>query len=66
MQLLDVDHILIRYTSEVVATLQASEPIAKPALLVYDLVSAKVLAAYDNASADLLSLLENFTDFFFK
>ena len=65
MQLLDVDHILIRYTSEEVATLQASEPNAQAALLViYDMISAKDLAAYENASAELLTLFENFTDFF--
>ncbi|XP_001606651.2 DET1 homolog [Nasonia vitripennis] len=65
MQLLDTDHILVRYASEEVATLQASEPNAQPALLVvYDIVSAKILAAYDNASTELLTQFENFTDFF--
>ncbi|XP_043277563.1 DET1 homolog [Venturia canescens] len=65
MQLLDTNHILVRYASEEVATLQASEPNAQPALLVvYDMVTAKVLAAYDNASTQLLTLFENFSDFF--
>lgn len=65
MQLLDTSHILIRYASEEVATLQASEPNAQPALLVvYDMVSAQVLAAYDNESTHLLTQFENFTDFF--
>ena len=65
MQLLDTNHILVRYASEEVATLQASEPNAQPALLVvYDMASAKVLAAYDNASTQLLTQFENFTDFF--
>lgn len=65
MQLLDTNHILIRYASEEVATLQANEPNAQPALLVvYDMVEAKVLAAYDNASTELLTHFENFSDFF--
>ncbi|XP_028982600.1 DET1 homolog isoform X2 [Diachasma alloeum] len=65
MQLLDTNHILVRYASEEVATLQANDPNAHPALLVvYDMVSAKVLAAYDNASPHMLTQLENFSDFF--
>lgn len=65
MQLLDTNHILVRYASEEVATLQANEPNAQPALLVvYDMVTAKILAAYDNASTQLLTLFENFSDFF--
>lgn len=65
MQLLDTNHILIRYASEEVATLQANEPNAQPALLVvYDMVEAKVLAVYDNASTELLTQFENFSDFF--
>ncbi|CAD6240862.1 GSCOCG00008965001-RA-CDS [Cotesia congregata] len=51
MQLLDTNHILVRYASEEVATLQTTDPNAHPALLVvYNMVSAKVIAAYDNAS----------------
>jgi de-etiolated-1 len=65
MQLLDTNHILVRYASEEVATLQANEPNAQPALLVvYDMVTAKILAAYDNASTQLLTQFENFSDFF--
>lgn len=65
MQLLDTSHILIRYASEEVATLQIIEPNAQPALfVVYDMISAKVLAAYDNESVHLLNQFENFPDFF--
>jgi de-etiolated-1 len=65
MQLLDTNHILVRYASEEVATLQANEPNAQPALLVvYNMVTAKILAAYDNASTQLLTHFENFSDFF--
>lgn len=65
MQLLDTNHILVRYASEEVATLQANEPNAQPALLVvYNMVTAKILAAYDNASTQLLTQFENFSDFF--
>lgn len=65
MQLLDTNHILVRFASEEVATLQANEPNVQPALLVvYDMVSAKILAAYDNASTQLLTQFENFSDFF--
>ncbi|XP_014218564.1 DET1 homolog [Copidosoma floridanum] len=65
MQLLDTNHILIRYASEEVATIQANEPNAQPALLVvYDIVSATILSVYDNTSTELLKHFENFTDFF--
>lgn len=65
MQLLDTNHILVRFASEEVATLQANEPNVQPALLVvYDMVTAKILAAYDNTSTQLLTQFENFSDFF--
>ncbi|XP_014239003.1 DET1 homolog [Trichogramma pretiosum] len=65
MQLLDTDHILIRYASEDVATLQATEPNSQPALIViYNMSSAKIIAVHDNASRDLLMHFENFTDCF--
>ncbi|XP_074111987.1 de-etiolated protein 1 abo [Cotesia typhae] len=65
MQLLDTNHILVRYASEEVATLQTTDPNAHPALLVvYNMVSAKVIAAYDNASLHMQTQFENFTDFF--
>ncbi|XP_014609784.1 PREDICTED: DET1 homolog [Polistes canadensis] len=65
MQLLDANHILIRFASEEVATLQANEPNAQPALLVvYNMETAKILAVYDNASTQLLTQFENFSDFF--
>ncbi|XP_008545015.1 DET1 homolog [Microplitis demolitor] len=65
MQLLDTNHILVRYASEEVATLQTTDPNAHPALLVvYDMVSAKVIAAYDNASSHMQTQFENFSDFF--
>ncbi|XP_043584576.1 DET1 homolog isoform X2 [Bombus pyrosoma] len=65
MQLLDTNHVLVRFASEEVATLQANEPNVQPALLVvYDMVTAKILAAYDNTSTQLLTQFENFSDFF--
>lgn len=65
MQLLDEEHLLIKYASEDVVTLKAAEPSSHPSFfVVYNIVEAKVLAVYENTSQELLFLLENYCDYF--
>ena len=65
MQLLDEDHILIKYASEEVVTLRSPEPNSQPSFfVVYNMISTNVIAIYDNTSEELLELFENFCDFF--
>ncbi|XP_059620785.1 DET1 homolog [Phlebotomus argentipes] len=65
MQLLDDNHLLIKYSSEEVVTLKHAEPSSQPCFFViYNIWETKVLAVYDNASEELLYLFENFCDHF--
>lgn len=55
MQLLDENLILIKYASEAVVTLKATEPNSQPSFFViYSVEDSKVLAVYDNTSEELL------------
>ncbi|GLH03507.1 hypothetical protein R5R35_014388 [Gryllus longicercus] len=65
MQLLDENHLLIKYASDDVVTLRATEPNSQPSFfVVYNIFSAKVLAVYENTSEELLELFENCCDLF--
>jgi len=65
MQLLDSEHLLLKYASEEVVTLRSSEPNSQPSyFVVYNLASTEVLAVYENTSQQLLDLFENFCDLF--
>nr|CAD7400398.1 unnamed protein product [Timema cristinae] len=65
MQLLDESHLLIKYASEDVVTLKASEPNSLPAFFVmYNIFTTEVLEVYENSSENLLELFENFCDLF--
>lgn len=65
MQLLDDNHLLIKYASEDVVYLKAVEPNNHPAyFVVYNIYDSEVLAVYDNTSADLLDLYEQNSDAF--
>lgn len=65
MQLLDDNHLLIKYASEGVVTLQISDPNSQPSFfVVYNMVTTEVLAVYENTSEELLELFENFCDLF--
>ncbi|XP_013406037.1 DET1 homolog [Lingula anatina] len=65
MQLLDENHLLIKYASEEVVTLRISDPNSQPSFfVVYNMVSTEVLAVFENTSEDLLELFENFCDMF--
>ncbi|KAJ8898001.1 hypothetical protein PR048_003361 [Dryococelus australis] len=65
MQLLDEDHLLVKFASEEVVTLKASEPNSQSSFfMVYNISGAEVLAIYENTSEDMLELFENFCDLF--
>ncbi|KAL1397554.1 hypothetical protein pipiens_009670 [Culex pipiens pipiens] len=66
MQLLDDDHIFIRYASEDVVTLKTMEPNnhSSSLFVVYNIWKNKIVAIYGNQSAELLYLYENFCDSF--
>lgn len=65
MQLLDENHLLIKYASEEVVTLRSSEPNSQASFfVVYNFKSTEVVAVYENTSEDLLNMFENYCDFF--
>lgn len=65
MQLLDQNHLFIKYASEEVVTLRSSEPNSQFSLfVVYNMETTEVLNVYDNTSEELLSHFEHFSDFF--
>ncbi|XP_058059410.1 DET1 homolog [Anopheles bellator] len=65
MQLLDDDHLFIKYAQEDVVTLKALEPNSHSSLFViYHIWQKKVLAVKSNQCAQLLDLYENFCDSF--
>lgn len=65
MQLLDENHLLIKYASEDIAALKVNDPNSQPSfLVVYAIQLTEVLAVYENTSEELLSLFENFCDLF--
>lgn len=65
MQLLDEDHLLIKYSDEVVVTLKVLEPNSHSSFFViYNIWEKKILMVHSNISEDLLYLFENFTDSF--
>lgn len=65
MQLIDDDHLLIRYSYEQVVTMKTLEPNNYLSyFVIYNIWETKVLAVYDSTSDDLLYLFENFCDSF--
>lgn len=65
MQLLDENHLLIKYASEEVVTLKSSDANSQCSFfVVYNMTESKVLAVYENTSRELLNLFENFCDLF--
>ncbi|XKL69010.1 hypothetical protein PGB90_006779 [Kerria lacca] len=65
MQMLDENHLLLKYASEDVVTLKTTETNSQPSLfVVYNIISTEIIAVYENTSKDLLYLFENFTDHF--
>lgn len=65
MQLLDENHLLIKYASEDVVTLRIQDPNSQPSFfVVYNMVTTQVIAVYENTSEKLLDLFENFCDLY--
>ncbi|KAK6188362.1 hypothetical protein SNE40_004548 [Patella caerulea] len=65
MQLLDENHLLIKYAGEDVVTLRTPDPNSQPSFfVVYNMTTAEVLAVYENTSEELLNFFENFCDMF--
>ncbi|XP_074650647.1 DET1 homolog isoform X2 [Tubulanus polymorphus] len=65
MQLLDENHLLIKYASEEVVTLRIADPNSQPSFfVVYNMLTTNVLAVFENTSEELLELFENFCDLF--
>lgn len=65
MQLLDEDHLLLKYSSEDVVTLKCNEPNSQHCLFVfYNIPRTEVLAVYENTTECLVDLFEGFADNF--
>jgi len=65
MQLLDEDHLLIKYASEDVVTLRSNEPNSQHSFfVVYNMQTTEVLGVYENTSESLLEIFESFCDNF--
>ena len=65
MQLLDEDHLLIKYASEDVVTLRVTDPNLQPSFfVVYNMATTEVLAVYENCSEQLLEYFEEYSDLF--
>ena len=65
MQLLDQDHLLIKYASEDVVTLKASDPNSQASFYtIYNMVSTEIVAIFENSSEELLEYFEQFNDYF--
>ena len=65
MQLLDENHLLLKYASEDVVTFKSNDANSQPSFfVVYNMVESKVTAVYENTSKELLKLFENFCDLF--
>ncbi|XP_072938300.1 DET1 homolog [Epargyreus clarus] len=65
MQLLDEDHLFIKYASEEVVTLRVAEPnIQSSFFVIYNISESKILEVYENTSEGLLQLFENYCDCF--
>ncbi|XP_025411169.1 DET1 homolog isoform X1 [Sipha flava] len=65
MQLLDEEHILIRYASEEVATIKIQEPNTQASFfMVYNMATTTVLEVFENTSDELLKIYEHFCDNF--
>ncbi|KAJ6626133.1 DET1 like [Pseudolycoriella hygida] len=65
MQLLDDNHLLIKYAFEEVVMLKTNEPNSQLAyFVIYSIWDSKILAVYDNTSEEFLEIFENYNDMF--
>lgn len=66
MQLLDENHLLLKYASEDVVTFKTTESVYSQHyfFVFYNMVTSQVLAVFENTSEALVQLFEHFTDCF--
>lgn len=65
MQLLDSEHLLLKYTTEDIVTLKQNDPTSQPAFFaIYDIKLTAILAVYENTSENFLRIYESQADSF--
>lgn len=65
LQLLDEEHLLIKYAIEEVVTFRNGDPYNMPSLFViYNMTTTEILGVYEHTSPELLEIMENFQDHF--
>ncbi|CAG2162147.1 unnamed protein product [Oppiella nova] len=65
MQLLDENHLLLKYASEEVITSRLNDINSSPSLfVVYNMITSCVIAVFENTSEELLQLFESFCDLY--
>jgi de-etiolated-1 len=65
MQLLDENHLLLKYASEEVITLRLSDLNSPPSVfVVYNMITSQVISVFENTSEELLELFESFCDLY--
>ena len=65
MQLLSTNHLLLKFASEDVVTLKATDPMSQPALIaVYNIETTEFQAVFENTSEELLRVYEDHADLF--
>ncbi len=65
MQFLSRTQLLLKFASEEVVTLKATDPMSQPALIaVYNIETTHFQAVFENTSEELLRVYENFADHF--
>ena len=65
MQLLDEEHLLIKYSSEDVVTLKTSDPGSQLSFFaVYNMITTEIKGVYENSSEELLQYFEDYNDHF--
>lgn len=65
MQLLDEDHLFIKFTKEKILANRSQSDVGGPSLFaVYRISTATMLNVYRNTSEELLALMDNFSEFF--
>jgi len=65
MQLLDDEHLFIKYASEDVVTLKTSNASSQACFFaVYNMITTEIVAVFENSSEELLSYFEYFSDHF--
>lgn len=65
MQLLDENHLMLKYTTEDAVTMKIPDGNSQPAFFImFNIIECKVIAVYENTSRKLLQLFEDFCDSF--